>query len=352
MYGLGIRIGYYLQWYGGILAAWIAPEESSSLRLANALFVAATFLALFIQTIQEHAEKSFPIVETYIILFLAFGSYLVLVPIYLWRIFTCCNPYLDPTRFPRVNPGRVYGYMNSVLLTAVLGFELWYWIHQVPKLATVKCVQYGFFFHKIQLNNRGFRMLNIIFCLFLLLCCITLVCMKVVSKVRPSQGKKVILKKEQYKPLDQDLPKRAHLMQILDSTSQFIVATTVIIGVELTICWNKIQDVHDISSAGQTIPMILGIGALIRVIYVWKFKKVAHEAVSSDPQPAGYHIVDPHNGFAQPPPPTPWHQMPAPQSPAPSPPPPNQKPTSWDSMPAAARESVHDLGHNPNYYSA
>lgn len=205
MYGLGIRIGYYLQWYGGILAAWIAPEESSSLRLANALFVAATFLALFIQTIQEHAEKSFPIVETYIILFLAFGSYLVLVPIYLWRIFTCCNPYLDPTRFPRVNPGRVYGYMNSVLLTAVLGFELWYWIHQVPKLATVKCAQYGFFFHKIQLNNRGFRMLNVIPCLFLLLCCITLVCMKVVSKVRPSQGEKVVLKREQYKPLDQDL---------------------------------------------------------------------------------------------------------------------------------------------------
>jgi hypothetical protein len=126
-------------------------------------------------------------------------------------------------------------------------------------------------------------------------------------------------------------------MQILDSTSQFIVATTVITGVELTICWNKIQGVHDISSAGQTIPMILGIGALIRVIYVWKFKKAAHEAVSSYPQP---------------PPPTPWHQMPAMQYPAPSPPPPDQKPTSWDSMPAAARESVHDLGHNPNYYSA
>jgi len=171
----GIRVGYYLQWYGGIIAAWIAPKESSALRIANSLFIAATFLALVIQSIRMHKPKDFPIVETYIVLFLTFGSYLVLVPIYLWRIFTGCNPYWDPTRFPRVNPGRVYSFFNTLLLLAVLVFQLWFWLHQVPKLDGEECEQYGFFFWKFTLNSRVFKALNIVPCVFLLGYCVFMV---------------------------------------------------------------------------------------------------------------------------------------------------------------------------------
>jgi len=46
------------------------------------------------------------------------------------------------------------------------------------------------------------------------------------------------------------------------------VATIVIVATELTIEWNGISGVGDISSAGQTIPMIIGIGLVTRILYI------------------------------------------------------------------------------------
>ena len=96
MYGLGIRLGYYLQWFGAIFASWIAPSEVNSLRFSIDLFVAATFLALVILTAND-ADSLEP-VEIYIVLLLMFGAYLALVPIYLLRMVTRCDPYWDPSR--------------------------------------------------------------------------------------------------------------------------------------------------------------------------------------------------------------------------------------------------------------
>lgn len=91
MYGLGIRIGFYLQWYGAILARWIAPSEVKNLAFSLDIFVAATFLALINLTFNDF--NSLEPVETYIVLLLLFGAYLALVPIYVWRLLTACNPY-------------------------------------------------------------------------------------------------------------------------------------------------------------------------------------------------------------------------------------------------------------------
>ena len=91
MYGLGIRLGFYFLWYGAILARWIAPSEVKNLAFSQDLFVAATFLALIILTAND--IRSLEPVETYIVLLLMFGAYLALVPIYIWRLLTACDPY-------------------------------------------------------------------------------------------------------------------------------------------------------------------------------------------------------------------------------------------------------------------
>jgi hypothetical protein len=113
-----------------------------------------------------------PVVETYIVLFLTFSSYLVLVPIYIWRALTGFNKRWDPMRFPRVKPGRVYNVCNTVILVTVLIFQLWFWIHQVPKLEGEECPQYGFFFSRFMLNSKLFRALNIVPSIFLLGMCL------------------------------------------------------------------------------------------------------------------------------------------------------------------------------------
>lgn len=197
MYGIGIRIGFYLQWNAVILAAWLAPTEVDSLRWSNAIFGAATFLALFIQTIQDALHT----VEIYTILLLTFGSSLWLVPLFIWRLLTCCDPLLDPSRFPITkSPSPVYAILNALLVIAVLAFQLWFWIVKAEKSTKDGCDEFGFFFAKFRLNSVGFRVLNILFSAFIFTSCIVLLVILVLIKLgwkkshsQPLSRKKYVL---------------------------------------------------------------------------------------------------------------------------------------------------------------
>lgn len=100
MYGLGIRIGFYLQPYAGDLASWLALSEVDGIRLTNSVFIAATFLALLIQVIVD--VSNLQVVKVYVILLLTFDYYLFLVPLYIWRLLIKYHPALNSFRFPRV----------------------------------------------------------------------------------------------------------------------------------------------------------------------------------------------------------------------------------------------------------
>jgi hypothetical protein len=168
MYGLGIRVGFYLQWYSTILASWIAPSEVPSMRLSNSFFVAATFIALIIQVARDNLNTS----EIYIILLLTFGGYLYFVPLYIWRLLTCCEPRYDPSRFSRVENKRVFSLLNFMLLISVSAYQLWFWTRKVQEDYVAGCVEYGFFFMKFPLRARGFRIANISFHCILLASCV------------------------------------------------------------------------------------------------------------------------------------------------------------------------------------
>ncbi len=180
MYGLGIRIGFYLQWFAVDLASWLAPSEVNGIRLTNSIFIAATFLALIIQVSLKISNLQ--VVEVYIILLLTFGYYLFFVPLYTWRLLIGYDPALDPFRFPHVWPGQVYSALNFLLLVAVASFQLWFWFARVPQLNGQNCLEYGFFFAKIRMNKKGFEVLNIVFYFLLLSSCAIVLAMTVLLR--------------------------------------------------------------------------------------------------------------------------------------------------------------------------
>jgi len=184
MYGLGIRLGFYIQWYSTILASWIARSEVPGLRLSNFLFVAATFLALIIQT----AKKKLRPVEIYIVLLLTFGGYLYLVPLYIWRLLTGCTPRWDPSRYSRVKIGKMFSALNFALVISVSGFQIWFWITKVKvsrfgNASPNTCRPYGFFFEKFHLNGMGFVIANIAFHSLLLACCAFVLALLIVKQL-------------------------------------------------------------------------------------------------------------------------------------------------------------------------
>jgi hypothetical protein len=162
MYGLGIRLDFYLQWYSSLLPSWLAPSEIDGLRYTNNLFVASTFLALVISTANSGTSNLQP-VDIHVTLLLTFGYYLFLAPLDAWRIVTAGNARLDPTRWPIVPPGVLYNVLTSLLLLAVGAFQLWFWAWRVAQPSRAEgCQEYGFFFARMRLNSHGFRVLNLV----------------------------------------------------------------------------------------------------------------------------------------------------------------------------------------------
>ncbi|KAJ9616751.1 hypothetical protein H2200_000470 [Cladophialophora chaetospira] len=224
MYGIGIRVGFYLQWYFVTLAAWIAPGEVHTLRLTNTLFSATTFLATIIQ--------------------LATGF----------------NPVWDPTRFPRAPPpSKIFKLLQTLLLVAVMIFQIWFWSAQAHVSAgSTDCESYGFFFYKIRLGISWFRILNCVISGVILL---FLVYLLVDSWIQTTRSE--TWDKDEY---DRKHRKRILAFQIVDSLIRIIISTSVIVGTELTIRWNNIRGVNVTDTSGQLIPLCLGVTALIRII--------------------------------------------------------------------------------------
>jgi hypothetical protein len=75
--------------------------------------------------------------------------------------------------------GSVFSALNFLLLVSVSVFQLWFWVEGVKSVGQDGRPEYGFFFSKLMLNNKGFVAANIIFHLFLLFCCVGVLCISV-----------------------------------------------------------------------------------------------------------------------------------------------------------------------------
>jgi hypothetical protein len=183
MYGLGIRLGFYIQWFSSILARWLVPtknrrpqaedpmkEEAKGLSFSNNIFSAATFIALAI--LISNDVDSLQVVEIYIVLLLTFGYSLFLVPIYLWRLFTRNNPAWDPTRWPVTTPSPAESVLRFLLISTVAAFQIWFWSARVPQLDGLLCNEYGFLMAKVSLNLLAMRVINLLLYISVLVFCL------------------------------------------------------------------------------------------------------------------------------------------------------------------------------------
>lgn len=93
LYGLGIRIGVYLQWYSTWLCITVDPETSGETHTANALFIFAILVAL----LQAISNQSINKIEAYLMLQICFGYLLTLLSVFGIRL-----QLLRPDRAQRI----------------------------------------------------------------------------------------------------------------------------------------------------------------------------------------------------------------------------------------------------------
>ncbi|KXJ88834.1 hypothetical protein Micbo1qcDRAFT_206977 [Microdochium bolleyi] len=259
MYGLGIRLGFYLNWFAGILANLIAVQEIETIRYAFTCFIGATFLALVVQTAQKNTRGTaiddntgLTALDTHVVLLLCFGYYYSIVPTYLWRLVTGFDPRLDPTRWPRLKPSVTYIYAHAALVAGVAGFQLWFWAVEAPR--TEVCGWQGFLFVMAPMTGNAFRYVSIAFQAVILLICLVSLGVQMFS----TDNSQPIHISERHKST----------LRIVHAIMLFVIASIIVVATELTIAWNGVTGVNQLNSAGQLIPFVVGVGVLGRVIYL------------------------------------------------------------------------------------
>lgn len=162
-YGVGIRVAFYLQWFGMIVTSWTLESAARNLKLIGALTTAATSVGLVL-----NLERLQP-VEIYIVLLLTCGALYFTIPIYLWRLMTCCRPWWDPDRWTRTKMGWMFRALTYSMYGALLSLHIWFWCRGAherrktdPELGTdTECEQFGFLFTQVKLDDPGLIVFNI-----------------------------------------------------------------------------------------------------------------------------------------------------------------------------------------------
>ncbi|TGO57965.1 hypothetical protein BCON_0060g00390 [Botryotinia convoluta] len=176
IYGLGIRIGFYLQWYASLLASAprgssgkVASDEVQGLMFSIILFSVATFLALIIQT------STLQLAEVYIILLLVVGYHYYFIPKMFMVLLSSIKQLFskgekDETE-QKKHRGWEFIFLVGLFFCAISCFQLWFWggHFQDRNGKSNTCPNFGFGFIRVDLENIAFRAFNITYWVLLLI---------------------------------------------------------------------------------------------------------------------------------------------------------------------------------------
>ncbi|KAK0720735.1 hypothetical protein B0H67DRAFT_643951 [Lasiosphaeris hirsuta] len=249
LYGLGIRLSFYLLWLCMILSRWPPGRGIFFCTWAAHLLLAfAVFIGL---VIKKSASRTLTTAEVYVTILLVSATVCYArVPYCTWRVITGFRRDLDPGLYSYpparkrgkegVPGGGCLGLAEISLLCCIIGLQLWFWIDGVDSDALssrVDCEekqQLGFLFAPVDLRSSTFRALNAIIVVAVLFgtIIITMADLGLLSKGPKRSSKK--RRRRKVSPLQ-----KAALKQ-LQTFCNLAVAAVLITAIELTILWNGI----------------------------------------------------------------------------------------------------------------
>jgi hypothetical protein len=140
-YGLGIRVGIYLQWLTSLLANQYLHEEIRPNLETNTIFLLAVFIATTIASAQQTAKPP----EIVVLLYLCFGF-----------VFSILSIWGNRTRSTAGDIIR-FSYSGSLfrltLVTSICIYATWFWFTGLATLDDSQCTHYTFIFTKIDVRS-------------------------------------------------------------------------------------------------------------------------------------------------------------------------------------------------------
>lgn len=164
MYGFGIRLGFYLQWVAGALAALLMVKpDVAGIRSALFGFSLATFIAVIYRAAKFQSDTA--MLDIYISLLLCFGFFYFILPQSVWRLYLWARKIPgDETKRTVLIASPEFDVLQMSLLLAVTAMKIWFWATMIARSRqSHDCPRYGFLFYPyFRLDSLSIGMPNII----------------------------------------------------------------------------------------------------------------------------------------------------------------------------------------------
>ncbi|KAI5792541.1 hypothetical protein DFH27DRAFT_527299 [Peziza echinospora] len=272
MYGLGIRIGYYIQWVATVFAAYFTPKVVSGAFEANAIFNIGMLAGLVYTTI---ARDDMYVVEPIMVLGFSVGGAIV-------GLLDPKNVH-DAKNLHSLRARLVHLAGTGALSLPLLIYWIWYSFYGMDTMAYNNCSTSTFFIVKINIWATWFRVFMKVATIMSIVGLFSLavgvvVAYRIKSGELPHGGSDVggpgITGAPRLRP-SASTPRLSRTTTALalrarPSKTQFIVVIISLaicaLSVELSITWNNIEGVNILGATGQLIPMAIGIVTSFRVL--------------------------------------------------------------------------------------
>jgi hypothetical protein len=248
IYGLGVRLGAYLQWLSTVLAYNLCKAEIDSMGSVNTCYQLALLISMVWFTVSSGSDLS--AIEPYIALFFCFGG-------------VCVSSI---RALESIKDSHLGDLVNQILAVGVCVYGVWFLFVGLDGLQRVPgCQETAFFFAPVPLYGWYRVFLKVVFVMGLVAFSVLafVILLKLIQGMidwseswtervyrRPSLGPD----KPEYL-----LSKRLFL--------GFLSLTMFVIAVELTISWNSIQGVYNCGSFSQLFPIVVGGSTFVRLLY-------------------------------------------------------------------------------------
>ncbi|RGP72656.1 hypothetical protein FLONG3_6664 [Fusarium longipes] len=236
LYGLGIRIGFYVQWLSTLIVKLFIHEEIPTYRTVNLLLQLAIIVCLVFMS----ARRTIHSPEVMIAFWLLIGSPSSLQ----WGLIK--------------DSGNMARLFRVALYAALSAYGCWFWFTGVEVLPQMPCESVIFLGGAT--TNGWFRWFGKVLCVGGLIACACVVAL-MARDIWRRQGYEEAATQEgkKSKPKVQDRPQTDIVLLVVSIS----VMALSIISIEYGIIDNHLVGVNDILEPGQLIPLIVGLFGLL-----------------------------------------------------------------------------------------
>ncbi|PGH01868.1 hypothetical protein AJ79_07805 [Helicocarpus griseus UAMH5409] len=263
-YGLGVRLGAYLQWIASFFAYQLSADEASSMMGVNTSFHAAMFTALIRATITR-SPHFYPAEAYLLLLFCTCGTCSTMM---MSRRFLEEGGASERSVLSRLFPTPSLGHLFAVgLFLGTASYGVWFNFRGLDSLdVSVPCSSTVFFFAPVILHGWFRTFLKVVFICATVITSIvwlfTLLHVLLDSIDWVNNWIDVEYEEEDRSSEEVVFP------SAMEITIALIIFSLFVLAVELTLFWSRADGVYSLGSTGQLFPLVVGIAGLLRLLYI------------------------------------------------------------------------------------